>query len=46
MLDINLRPLRLGEEKGRRKKNDKNHMGNIMACPLLWAAITNDRAKI
>jgi len=42
MADIQSARLRLSEEKEeRRKKEARNHsMQNIMACPLLWAAIT------
>jgi len=39
-----LRPLRLGEEK-KKKEEDRNHRAkiNIMACPLLWAAIKSTK---
>jgi len=44
----NLRRLRLGEEKKYRKKERRKAQAkNIMACPLLWAAIrSNHRLKI
>ena len=44
MVDINLRPLRLAEEK--KKMEDRNNMTKIWYALLHRATITNHRAKI